>query len=61
VKFGIEATWLAGLEDLAPTDWWEGMSKDTIKGRLHGWKLWEQFCREKEYLSWACGNYQIRR
>jgi hypothetical protein len=48
VRFVIEAAWFAGLEDLGLKDWFEGMSKDTIKGRLHGWKLWERFSRERE-------------
>jgi hypothetical protein len=30
--------------------WFGGMSKDTIKGRLHGWKLWEEFCTGRGIL-----------
>jgi hypothetical protein len=47
VRFAIEAARRAGLEDRALTDWFKGMSKDTIKGRLHGWRLWQEFCAER--------------
>jgi integrase len=44
ILFVIEAARRAGMEDKALTDWFKGMSKDTVKGRLHGWKLWQEFC-----------------
>jgi hypothetical protein len=43
ILFVVEAGRRAGLEDKALTDWFKAMSKNAIKGRLNGWRLWQDF------------------
>jgi hypothetical protein len=43
----LEAAQKAGLESRAMEKWFDGMSENTIRGRLHGWLMWKQFCDER--------------
>jgi hypothetical protein len=47
IRFVIAAAQKAGLDEDALQLWWDGMSDQTIKGRLHGWRLWAQYCEER--------------
>jgi hypothetical protein len=47
IRFVVAAARKAGLDEEALELWWDGMSRETIKARLHGWRLLEHFCRER--------------
>jgi hypothetical protein len=47
IQMVIEAARRAGMEDEALGVWFDGMSADTIRARLHSWRLWEEYCRSR--------------
>jgi hypothetical protein len=47
VRFVIAAARKAGLHEEASQLWWDGMSKETMKARLHGLRLLGHFRRER--------------
>jgi hypothetical protein len=48
IRFVIATAYRADLDGRALQLWWDGMSDQMIKARLHGWLMWTQFCQERD-------------
>jgi hypothetical protein len=49
MRFVVECGKAAGVTEQFLFNWFDYKSKETRRKRLHGWRLWQEFCLEKGY------------
>jgi hypothetical protein len=53
IKLVIDFAQLAGLSDEALWVWFNGMSSSITRPRMHGWKLWSDYCAARDLNAWT--------
>ena len=48
MRFATEICWVAGMSEETLDSWFADMSESTRTARLHGWRLWHEYCIERD-------------
>ena len=49
--FMVKACEMGGMKEEFLSWWWSKMSASTRRKRLHGWRMWHDYCVENDYTS----------